>query len=128
MLRDKTKKAKSKFLFDLDNTVALRDNSLPYEKLRKFRFLTEQICEARVKFSEIDFEIHTARKMKTFDGDIEKIKNHTLPKISLWLKENNLDFTNVHVGKPYCGENGLYIDDRNLTLRSFQLLTKLIAL
>ena len=24
----------------------------------------------------------------------------------------------------YCGENGLYIDDGNLTLRSFQLLTK----
>ena len=57
--------------------------------------------------------------MRTFDGEIGKINVHTLPIIIDWLKENDVPYDEVIVGKPWCGKDGFYIDDRALRPNEF---------
>ena len=58
--------------------------------------------------------IHTARNMNTFNGDLSKINTNTLPVIIKWLKDNEVPFDGIVVGKPWCGENGFYVDDKSI--------------
>ncbi|HAN9697662.1 TPA: capsular biosynthesis protein, partial [Escherichia coli] len=54
----------------------------------------------------------TARNMRTYKENIGKINIHTLPVIIDWLNENRVPYDEVIVGKPWCGDEGFYVDDR----------------
>lgn len=54
----------------------------------------------------------TARNMRTYEGNIGKINIHTLPIIIDWLNKHNVPFDEIIVGKPWCGNEGFYVDDR----------------
>ncbi|GLC87796.1 hypothetical protein [Lysinibacillus piscis] len=72
-------------------------------------------------YKETGFHIslYTSRQMRTFDGNIGKINVHTLPSLVEWLKEHDIPFDELHVGKPWCGHEGFYIDDRAIRPREF---------
>ena len=57
--------------------------------------------------------------MRTFNGDLKKINQITKPIAIKWLKNNNVDFDDIIFGKPWAGDNGWYVDDRNLSLEEF---------
>ncbi|EBM2458025.1 capsular biosynthesis protein, partial [Salmonella enterica] len=63
--------------------------------------------------------IFTARNMKTFSGNLGKINIHTLPIIIEWLNKNDVPFDEVIVGKPWCGTEGFYVDDRAIRPSEF---------
>ena len=65
--------------------------------------------------------IFTSRNMRTFKNDIKKIKENTLPNIKEWLNKHKVPYDEIIVGKPWCGENGFYIDDK--ALRPDEFLT-----
>jgi capsule biosynthesis phosphatase len=56
--------------------------------------------------------IATARTMRTYEGDIGKINKHTLPEIVTWLHRHDIPFDSIHVGKPWQGKGGFYVDDK----------------
>lgn len=56
--------------------------------------------------------ILTARNMRSYEGDVEKITAHTLPIIIAWLERNNVPYDDIVVGKPWCGHEGFYVDDK----------------
>lgn len=56
--------------------------------------------------------ISTSRNMQTYGGNIGKINLHTLPCILAWLAQHGVGFDEIHVGKPWCGREGFYVDDR----------------
>ncbi|MFS2220839.1 capsular biosynthesis protein, partial [Commensalibacter sp. A3DC] len=75
--------------------------------------------------------IQTARNMYTYNGDIGKINANTLPIIIEWLKKHEIPYDEIYVGKPWCGKEGFYIDDRAIRpsefiSMSFDEITKLI--
>jgi hypothetical protein len=56
--------------------------------------------------------IHTARGMKTYNGDIEKIENRWRIEIENWLSEVGAKYNELKFGKPYAD---LYIDDKAIS-------------
>ncbi|MCM3389782.1 capsular biosynthesis protein [Ureibacillus chungkukjangi] len=73
------------------------------------------------KYKEQGFYIilFTSRQMRTFKGNIGKINAHTLPTLINWLSQSNIPYDEIQVGKPWCGNEGFYIDDRAVRPREF---------
>jgi capsule biosynthesis phosphatase len=61
--------------------------------------------------------------MRTFQGQIGKINIHTLPTILTWLDKHSVPFDEVIVGKPWCGFDGFYVDDRSIRPKEFKDLS-----
>lgn len=98
-----------RLIIDLDGTLTLeskksyqdKEPNLPViERLREYKALGFEIV------------IHTSRNMRTYDGEVGKINLHTLPIILEWLKQHDVPHDEVVVGKPWCGFEGFYVDDR----------------
>jgi capsule biosynthesis phosphatase len=111
-----------RLVVDLDGTITLAntsdyENVLPnlevIEKLRVYQSNGFAIC------------IFTARNMRTFKGNIGKINIHTLPLITKWLDKHNVPYDEIIVGKPWCGEDGYYVDDRAIRPSEFAKLSML---
>ena len=45
-------------------------------------------------------------------GQIGKINANTLPLILDWLAQHEIPYDEIHVGKPWCGTEGFYVDDK----------------
>lgn len=105
-----------KIIIDLDGTLTLDlpgtyDNKQPnLSVINKLKALKKEGYE---------IVIHTARNMRTFSGEVGKINIHTLPVILDWLKKNDIPFDEVLVGKPWCGTDGFYVDDKAIRPSEF---------
>ena len=69
--------------------------------------------------------------MRTYEGNVGQINIHTLPTITKWLDKYDVPYDEVLVGKPWCGHEGFYIDDRavrpsEFNSMSFEEITALI--
>ena len=106
-------------LIDLDNTLAISDFNKEYSELNFDSQILDSILLAKRKGYKV--KIHTSRNMRSFNGDLKKIKNHTLPIIEDWLKKNNIPYDEIIIGKPWCGPNGIYVDDKSLSPYEFKM-------
>ncbi|WP_447942256.1 capsular biosynthesis protein, partial [Shigella sonnei] len=79
--------------------------------------LIKQLIE--YKKNGFSITICTARNMRTYDGNIGKINIHTLPLITEWLDSHEVPYDEIIVGKPWCGKEGFYIDDRAIRPSEF---------
>jgi capsule biosynthesis phosphatase len=99
-----------RLVFDLDGTLAVDDPARAYADREPNRPLIDKLRQYKADGFEI--VICSARNMRTFEGQIGKINAHTLPAIIDWLRRHDVPFDEIHVGKPWCGTEGFYIDDR----------------
>ena len=78
-------------------------------------------------YRDMGFEIviFTARNMLTHQGEIGKINVHTLPIVLDWLNRHEVPYDQVIVGKPWCGTNGFYVDDRAIRPDEFKNLSRM---
>lgn len=109
-----------KLVVDLDGTIT-QANTSDYENVLPNQGVIEQL----LKYKKLGFTIviSTARNMRTFDGNVGKINMHTLPVITSWLDKHNVPYDEVLVGKPWCGHEGFYIDDRSVRPSEFSTLS-----
>ena len=117
-----TKGETSRIIIDLDGTLTHDDPLSPYseklprldviDRLREYQSLGFIIC------------IFTARNMRTYEGNVGKIAVHTLPIIDTWLKKHRVPFDEIVIGKPWCGPEGFYVDDRAIRPDEFALMTR----
>ena len=63
--------------------------------------------------------LFTSRNMRTHQGNIGVIMKHTAPILIEWLINNDVPYDELHFGKPWCGQDGFYIDDRAIRPREF---------
>ncbi|WP_429080625.1 HAD-IIIC family phosphatase [Aeromonas bivalvium] len=105
-----------KIILDLDNTISFKCN-LEYSDAIPNKKLIEHIKKYRDNGFYI--VIFTARNMKTHSGNVGKINIHTLPIIMEWLNKHDVPFDEVIVGKPWCGADGFYVDDRAIRPSEF---------
>jgi len=76
--------------------------------------------------------IYSSRNMRTFEGNLGKINVITLKIIFNWLDRYNVPYDEIFIGKPWCGFDGFYVDDRairpseflNLSLEDIRKITK----
>jgi capsule biosynthesis phosphatase len=99
-----------RLVFDLDGTLTHDDPSVDYAERAPNAAMAEKLREYRLAGFEI--VICSARNMRTYGGQIGKINAVTLPVIIDWLARHDIPYDELHVGKPWCGEHGFYIDDR----------------
>ena len=105
---------------DLDGTLTINSKK-PYQEKDCNQAVKNSLHRARSLGMKII--IFTARNMRTFDGDIEKITENTLPIIKDWLLANNVPYDEIIIGKPWCGMNGFYVDDRALRPSEFSKMS-----
>ena len=99
-----------RLVFDLDGTLTHDDASVSYAERRPNLAMVEKLRTYRDQGFEI--VICSARNMRTYAGDLGKINAHTLPVILDWLIRHAIPYDEVHVGKPWCGTEGFYVDDK----------------
>ncbi len=98
-----------KLIVDIDNTLSITTNS-DYENSKPVELVINKLKEYR----ELGFTIvlFSSRNMRTYESNVGKINIHTLPKLISWLNKHDVPFDELLVGKPWCGHDGFYIDDR----------------
>ena len=74
------------------------------------------VVETLLRYREAGFRIiiSTSRNMRTYDGNLGEINKNTLPVMLKWLNTHNIPFDEIHMGKPWPGKQGFYIDDRTV--------------
>jgi capsule biosynthesis phosphatase len=117
-----------KLVVDLDGTITLANTS-DYKNVLPNVQLIESLKE--YKNNGFAIVISTARNMRTYKGNVGKINIHTLPTIIEWLDRHGVPYDEILVGKPWCGHDGFYVDDRAIrpsefTTMSFEDITALI--
>lgn len=110
-----------RLVVDLDGTLTQADTS-DYRNVKPRKEIIDNLYTYKEKGFEI--VIFTARNMRTHDGNIGKINIHTLPLIIEWLDRYNVPYDEVIVGKPWCGHDGFYIDDRAIRPSEFVALSQ----
>ena len=108
-------------IIDLDGTLTVDEASRSYATKRPNLAVLQQLRLFQQQGHRI--VIHTARNMRTYEGRLGLINVHTLPVILDWLKQHDVPFDEVVLGKPWCGEGGFYVDDRALRPSEFKRLT-----
>ena len=109
-----------KIIVDLDGTITLA-NTANYKSVLP----NIELIEILKKYKSLGYEIVicTARNMRTYEGNIGKININTLPIIIEWLDRNDVPYDEILVGKPWCGDEGFYVDDRAIRPSEFTSLS-----
>ncbi|WP_225199384.1 capsular biosynthesis protein [Gluconobacter oxydans] len=110
-----------RLVVDLDDTLTRNNPDLSYSNKEPNLLLIEKLWEYKSQGFEI--LIQTARNMRTYQGAVGKINANTLPVIIEWLKKHNVPYDEIYVGKPWCGTEGFYIDDRAVRPSEFLSLS-----
>lgn len=103
-------------IIDLDGTLTI-DSNTPYSD----KPVNIEIVEQLRYYKSMGFSITilTSRNMRTYDGNVGKINVNTLPIILSWLNKHEVPYDEVVVGKPWCGFEGFYVDDKAIRPSEF---------
>ena len=107
-------------VIDLDGTLTI-DSDVPYNDKEPRKDIIAQIQHYKSKGFSIT--VFTSRNMRTYKGNIGQINIHTLPTILEWLDKHNVPYDEIMVGKPWCGHDGFYIDDRAVRPSEFNSMS-----
>lgn len=107
-------------VIDIDDTILTtekgEDGKFDYPNSKPYRRV---IAAINYHYAIGDtIKLFTARGMKTFNGDVEKIEEFHRPILEKWLKDNKVKYHSLQFGKPW-GPNVFYIDDKSLTINQF---------
>lgn len=120
---------KKRLIVDIDNTVTVTENG-DYVHSKAVQATIDMLK----KYKAAGFEIvmFSSRNMRNYEANVGKINIHTLPNIINWLDSHEVPYDEIHVGKPWCGFEGFYIDDSAIRpsefhKMSFEEITDMLA-
>lgn len=101
---------------DIDGVIAQKGNG-PYEE----KTADPEMLSRLRTYKDKGFYIilYTARNMRTYKGKIGKINAETAPVLIDWLEEKDVPYDEIHYGKPWCGYEGFYVDDKAIRPSEF---------
>jgi len=110
-----------RIVIDLDGTLAEVQPDLDYADRRP----APEVVETLRRYAGLGFEIviHSSRNMRTHQNSIGRINALTLPVIVAWLDRHQIPYDEIIVGKPWCGTDGFYVDDRAIRPSEFVRLS-----
>lgn len=119
-----------KLIFDLDNTLCISKNGDYVNAIPKIKVVKKLLDYKKLGFEII---ISTSRNVRTYNNSIGKINAKTLPVIIDWLNKHKIPFDEIYIGKPWCGDEGFYVDDKSIrpdefTKLSYESIRKLLSL
>src|SRR5688500_17239006 len=107
---------------DVDGTLSLpKGESQGYADVVPRAEVVAKLREYRAQgFSVI---LYTSRNMRTYEGNLGEINARTLPVLLDWLGKHDIPFDEIHVGKPWPGRGGFYVDDKTIRPDEFVRLS-----
>ncbi|MEQ8643531.1 MULTISPECIES: hypothetical protein [Roseobacteraceae] len=107
---------------DVDGTICPKKTpEQDYADLPVFPDMVEKLRDLKADGWRII--MHTSRNMRSFKNSVGEINAKTLPVLIKWLEKHDVPFDEIHVGKPWCGHEGFYIDDRAIRPSEFRDLS-----
>jgi capsule biosynthesis phosphatase len=55
--------------------------------------------------------LSTSRNMRTHGGNVGRLNADTLKTLLAWLDAHDVPYDEIHIGKPWPGKGGFYVDD-----------------
>jgi len=105
-----------RLVFDIDGTLT-KHKCASYADATPRADVVERLRQYKADGFEI--ALYTSRNMRTHNCSVGKIAAKTLPIILEWLDKNSIPYDEIHVGKPWCGTKGFYVDDRAIRPSEF---------
>lgn len=105
-----------KLVIDFDYTISVTENG-DYKNSKPVNSIINMIKKYRNDGFYII--IYSSRNMRTFNGNVGLINKNTLPVMIEWLDRHDVVYDEIIVGKPWCGFEGFYIDDRAIRPSEF---------
>lgn len=99
-----------RLVIDIDETITVSAPDTTYETVACNEAVIARLREYRAMGFEI--VLYTSRNMRTYEGNIGKINANTLPVIIDWLRRHDVPYDEIWTGKPWCGTEGFYVDDK----------------
>ncbi|EAU9200966.1 capsular biosynthesis protein [Salmonella enterica] len=105
-----------KIIIDIDMTLTKGKGPGGYEDALVNKDLVVKLKE----YKEQGFMIvlNTSRNMNSYNN-IGLINKNTLPILIKWLEVNSIPYDEIYVGKPWCGHEGFYVDDKAIRPSEF---------
>jgi capsule biosynthesis phosphatase len=105
-------------VMDIDGTLCeIKDKDKTYMDVEP----KYDVIKRLVEYKEKGFHIilYTSRQMRTFKGNIGKINANTAKTLFMWLDKHEIPYDEIYFGKPWCGRNGFYVDDKAIRPSEF---------
>lgn len=108
-------------VFDIDGTLCpIKRADQDYGDLVPHPEMLERLKEYR----EAGFYIilSTSRNMNSYNGNVGLLIANTAKLLFQWLDEHGIPYDELHVGKPWPGKGGFYVDDKSIRPDEFMKL------
>ena len=112
---------RKRLVIDLDGTLTIDDPAREYANKEPNPIVVAKLREYKAAGFEI--VIHSARNMRTYGNSLGKINANTLPAMVDWLHRHEIPYDEIYVGKPWCGTDGFYVDDRAIRPDEFATMS-----
>jgi len=109
-----------RLIMDLDDTLT-QNYEGSYIDVSPNEAVVAKLREYKAKGFEI--VINTSRNMRTYSGNVGLINANTLPVILGWLEKHDVPYDEIYTGKPWCGNEGFYVDDKSIRPSEFATLS-----
>lgn len=107
---------------DIDGTICnKKKQNQQYEDLNPNKVIYNKLWE--YKNEGFYIILYTSRNMRTYQGNIGRINARTGKTLMEWLDRFDVPYDELHIGKPWCGNMGFYVDDRAIRPSEFAALT-----
>lgn len=110
-----------KLIIDIDMTLTKGKGPNGYEDAIVNQDVLNKLKEYKNK--GFDIVLNTSRNMNSFNNNVGLINKITLPTILKWLESNDIPYDEIYVGKPWCGHEGFYVDDKAIRPSEFSKYT-----
>lgn len=98
-------------VMDVDGTLCpIRKPEESYRDLQPFPEMLEQLRSYREKGFYVI--LYSSRNMNSFDGNVGRIAAVTGKQMMEWLDRHDIPYDEIHLGKPWPGRGGFYVDDK----------------
>jgi capsule biosynthesis phosphatase len=104
-------------VFDIDGVICKKDSSLDYVDREPHSSILAKLRD--YDRSGYYIILYTARNMNTHEGRIGRINADTAKTLLDWLEEHDVPHDEIHYGKPWCGHDGFYVDDKAIRPTEF---------
>ena len=109
-------------VMDVDGTLCpIRKPGESYADLQPYPEILGQMHEYRAKGFYII--LFSSRNMNTFDGNVGRIAAVTGKQMMEWLDRHGIPYDELHLGKPWPGRGGFYVDDKAIRPDEFLKLS-----
>lgn len=109
-------------VLDVDGTLCpVKEKGTEYSDVLPHEDVVRRVRE----YKELGFHIVlcTARNMNTHGGNVGLITASTAKVLLAWLDRHQIPYDELHVGKPWAGADGFYVDDKAIRPDEFLKLS-----